>query len=392
MLDPLYKRAKTGKIVSYEIYVQPNPDGSSSIRKLTGQLEGKKVQHSEVISVGKQGRSASEQADAMAMSDWKKKKDEGYKSLEDLGYKGPRFNSPEALYRNLNELMDLVNTDASGNAKPMLAHEYHKHIKKVTFPCLVQPKLDGVRCLMVCDPNAQEVKFLSRTGKEYLSLAHIGNDVHDYMVNHPDIDTMETFILDGEVYSDELGFQDIVSAVKAFKPNSLKLKFRCYDIINNEDQATRVATVSNMVGSINSDHIQSVETQIVESESDIRLMFSQWVSQGYEGAMVRLLDGKYESGARSHSLLKYKEFDDAEFRFVGFETGARLEDLIATCLTDDGKKFKAKMMGTAEEKLRLEEEHAKCNFENAKVTIKFFGWTDDGLPRFPIGKGIRDYE
>lgn len=391
MFESLYKRAKTGKIVSYEIIVQPGtPNGGSAvIRKYTGQLEGKKTCHEEQVTVGKQGRSINEQAVFMATSDWKKKKDEGYKSLADLGYTGPRFATPAALYRNLEELVPKTNTDASGNAKPMLAHEFHKHKKKVTYPCYIQPKLDGVRCLMIVNPYMNTVKFLSRTGKEYTSLNHIAMDVKAFYQHKG---SAEGFILDGEIYSDELGFQDIVSAVKAYKPNSLKLKFRCYDIINDETQEERIETVCNLVESIDSTNIQIVETFKVNDEDAIRNFFSQWVAEGYEGAMVRLLDGKYESGARSHSLLKYKEFDDAEFHFVKFEKGAREEDLIANCLTDTLKPFKAKMMGTVEQKEKLYEEFLDCKYEASKVTIKFFGWTDDGLPRIPIGKSIRDYE
>jgi hypothetical protein len=47
----------------------------------------------------------------------------------------------------LKKYLPQFNTDASGNVKPMLAKAVDW--KKVQYPCYIQPKLDGVRCLMI---------------------------------------------------------------------------------------------------------------------------------------------------------------------------------------------------------------------------------------------------
>jgi len=84
-METLYKRAKTGKIVSYQIWVDTETtDDNPVIMKSTGQLDGKKTVHTETIFEGKQKRTPVQQAQAQAKSDWNKKRDEGYKSLEDL--------------------------------------------------------------------------------------------------------------------------------------------------------------------------------------------------------------------------------------------------------------------------------------------------------------------
>jgi ATP-dependent DNA ligase len=116
-----------------------------------------------------------------------------------------------------------------------------------------------------------------------------------------------------------------------------------------------------------------------------------WVQEGYEGAMVRLLDGHYAQGQRSSHLLKVKEFDETEFTFIRFETGQREEDLLAVCCVTDGRCFRAKVFGSREEK-RLLAATPEKSLEYKKYTVKHFGWTDDKLPRFPIGKSFRDYE
>lgn len=373
MLETLYKRTKTGAIQVWKVCVEDLGD-SSEIIKGAGQLGGKITEHRELITKGKNiGRSNEttphQQAMLQAESDFKKKKDEGYKSLSDLNINNVSGN----LLEELNNALPQFNTDASGNVKPMLAKAISWD--KVKYPCYAQPKLDGVRCLMVF--NEGEVKFLSRNGKEYTSLSHIARDVHKFA-------SEQNFILDGEVYSDELSFQEIISAVKKASPESLKLKFRVYDMVSDEIQEKRWWSTLDLVYSINSSYIIPLETIEVDSKERVKELHDLWVSQGCEGAMVRLYDGVYGQGQRSSSLLKVKEFDDAEFKFVRWETGQREEDLIAVCLTESGAEFSAKMIGTREEKAELK------NTTGKQLTVKYFGMTDDGLPRFPIGKAFRD--
>lgn len=393
----LYKRAKTGKIVYYAIVAADSLDGYSYIMKETGQLGTKNpIVHNEHIREGKNIGKSNEtthlqQAESQALSDWNKKRDEGYKSLEDLGitYKGISadkvslkdvYECPSGhfyLEDCLEATLPQFNTDSSGQAKPMLATDWKK-VKSITYPCLIQPKLDGVRCLMVV--NFMAITFLSRSGKEYGTLNHIGQDVIDASERGLEL----PFILDGEIYSDELTFQEIVAAVKKQRPESLKLKFRAYDIINDEDQRQRWASTRRTVEAINSECIQLVDTYECTDEAHAKISHDNWVGQGYEGAMLRMYSGKYGQGQRSRDLLKVKEFDETEYRFIRWDKGQREEDLIAVCETDTNQEFRAKMVGTREQKVELQKT------TEGMMTIKHFGLTDEGLPRFPIGKAFRD--
>lgn len=375
----LYKRTKTGKIQSYKIWVE-----DTTIIKETGQLDGKKVLHKEVILDGKNIGKSNEttplqQAESQALSDWTRKHDEGYKSLDDLEI------TSEA---ELEVILPQFNTDANGNKKPMLAKSVNWD--KVTYPCLVQPKLDGVRCLMVVDDKADPiVRFLSRNGKEYSTLNHIKFDIFTYLAKHidPASNGIFKFTLDGEIYSDELTFQEILEAVKKQRPSSLKLKFRAYDVLATNIQEQRIQVVRTIVKKIDSEHINVVDTLLFYKKEEIIQAHDIWVKQGYEGAMIRLLNGIYGEGQRSNSLLKVKEFDTNEFTFNKFEIGQREEDLIAVCFSDKGE-FRAKMIGTKEEKETLQ----KKEHLGEKLTVKHFGYTDDGLPRFPVGITFRNYE
>lgn len=401
VLDTLYKRTKTGAIQQWAIKTEPSLHGTAIIKD-AGQIGGKQTRHEELITVGKNlGRSNEtsplEQAELQARSDWAGKRDEGYKSLKDLEIveKGEYYTwekdstSHIGLLRYvLDKVLPQFNTDSNGQAKPMLAKPVDWN--KVTYPCLVQPKLDGVRCLMVVDVEYGSVKFLSRNGKEYTTLAHIEKDI---LFHEPARGFAESFILDGEVYSDELSFQGIIKAVKKQRPESLQLKFRAYDVINDNVQSTRIYDTMKIVEAINSQYITMVETEFVKVKGRIKELHDLWVKQGYEGAIVRLEEGIYGQGQRSSSLLKVKEFDETEFEFVCFEQGQRKEDLIAVCVTTPAAgsvQFRAKMIGNKLSKQVLETECGEL--QGKPLTVKHFGWTDDGLPRFPIGKAFRDYE
>lgn len=395
----LYKRTKTGAIQQWHIQVRTSDmlEGAQ-IKKTAGQLGGKQTEHIEPIHEGKQKRTAYEQANLQAESDWKKKQDEGYKTKESLGITEvmstdgwlyllngkPILNetgSPSSLEVTLDKALPQFNTDASGNAKPMLAKTVNWD--KVKYPCLIQPKLDGVRCLMVADFTEEEpISFLSRSGKTYFTLNHISKYV-TVCVNKVPIN----FILDGEIYSEELTFQEIVAAVKKQRPESLKLKFRAYDVVNESEQNQRWIDTVAIVELLDCPFIQLVPTLTVYKKEKIKEHHDNWVSEGYEGAMIRHLDGTYGQGQRSSDLLKVKEFDDSEFLCVGLGTGQREEDVLVCCETAEGRAFNAKLTGTREYKAELVK-----NWDNKHkfVTIKHFGWTDEGLPRFPIGKAFRD--
>lgn len=398
--DTLYKRAKSGAIQYWTVRVSD----AGGLQKETGQLGTvHPTFHTETCkgkNIGKSNETTpAQQAELQAESDWNKKRDEGYKSLKDLGLfiVGPtkeaydKGGSAKKIYddivqEKLDKVLPKFNTDANGNIKPMLAKAVDW--KKVSFPCYIQPKLDGVRCLMIVSRSGPDldVKFLSRSGKEYTTLNHIKDDVIENAGPEP-------FVLDGEIYSDELTFQEITQAVKKQYPNSLKLKFRAYDVVVEEKQVDRYDTLHAIVKAIGSEHIIMVPTLVANHQQYIKDYHDAWVQEGYEGAMIRLYDGTYGQGQRSSHLLKVKEFDETEFEFITFEHGQRgAEDLIAVCKTDIGQEFRAKMVGTRMQKDLLQTAHANRLLDGLKLTVKHFGRTTEMLPRFPIGKAFRDYE
>lgn len=88
-----------------------------------------------------------------------------------------------------------------------------------------------------------------------------------------------------------------------------------------------------------------------------------------------------------------KAFQDAEYTIVGHTDGQGVEKglVIWTCLDPkSGKTFDTRPRGTHDERRKLFNE-AESHY-GQMLTVRFMGLTDEGLPRFPIGVGIRAQE
>lgn len=380
---PLYKlSAANGKILVWRIFVTDSPESPEFGIVITehGQLDGQIIQNSEVFRTGKNlGRAnattAKEQAMAEARSRWKKKLDKGY--VEDVN---------RAVERE---------TDYEGGADAMLAHSFAEHTEKMLYPCAVQPKLDGIRCLATVTPGGV-VSLWTRNHKRIYSVPHI-----EYWLWKVCGELDHTVVFDGELYNHKYrnNFETITSIVRQAEPspNEKEVEYHIYDMIDSSGFDLRLR---RLLGLLQGDHrrsiydsacpIRIVETILVPDFDDLIDQYQYFVRQGYEGAMARRLDVPYE-GKRSYSLLKIKSFKDAEFKIVDIEEGrGKLAGHVGAfiCKTSDGKLFRAKMSG---ETARLKEYFENPELWSGKLlTVKYQNLTTEGIPRFPVGLRFRD--
>ena len=114
----------------------------------------------------------------------------------------------------------------SMNIKPMLAIEMEE--KLVKFPAYIQPKLDGIRCLIY--QHSDQIIFQSRQNKLFEPFLHLLPDLEKIFKDQPDL------ILDGELYCHGLGFEAVTSMVRRAKtrhPDVEKINYVIYDCIYN---------------------------------------------------------------------------------------------------------------------------------------------------------------
>ena len=107
--------------------------------------------------------------------------------------------------------------------KPMLALEMEE--KLVKLPCMVQPKLDGIRCLIY---KKETILFQSRQNKLFEPFQHLLPELESIFDEHP------SMVLDGELYCHGLGFESVTSMVRRAKtrhPDVEKLLYVVYDCV-----------------------------------------------------------------------------------------------------------------------------------------------------------------
>ena len=250
---------------------------------------------------------------------------------------------------------------------PMLAHKYADRSHNITFPCFVQPKLDGNRMLLCGD------KATTRGAKDYIP----------EVVSHLIFDTYGVTI-DGELMlPDNMPLQQSSQAIKKYRPGlSDELIYWVYDIVDeNLPFRDRAAYVHSMFSRNDiPENVRWVPTHIVHNEEEIYEKHYEFCLAGFEGTMVRNFEGGYTPGKRSANLQKVKDFQDAEFKIVDIEegTGSFEGKAILVCDVGDGRTFKAVPRGTMEYRAELYEN--RISHIGRWYTIKYQSLSDEGIP------------
>ena len=260
--------------------------------------------------------------------------------------------------------------------QPMLASD-GKKVKNIPFPVDVQRKYDGLRAMRVFVDGKQ--KLLSR-GNKYYDLEHIEKELSQIL---PD-----NMMSDGEFYIHGISLQNINSLVKKPQAGSEDIEYHIYDMPSQQVWSERKKLLESFTST---SKIKFVETFKANSIAEIEDLHDQFINEGYEGAIIRLQDGAYAFGKRSKKLLKWKSFEDKEFKIVAMErgTGKYSECPIFTCENDlNDALFNVTPMGTMQEKKEMLD---KSNIGKL-LTVKFIGRTDDFIPKFAVGKTIRPVE
>lgn len=251
---------------------------------------------------------------------------------------------------------------------PMLANKWEDREKYISEPFYVQPKLDGVRLLV------SKKGCFSRTGKVVKGVEHLTDKLEDGEW------------LDGECYAPDMTFEELTSA---FKMDPQSLEFHGFDYFDTNRPDLPFAERQRIL----KDKTQTVvDTFLVPKKSEIQKYHKQFVEQGHEGIMIRESTSIYEIGKRSNYLLKFKEFQTEEYEIVGANCGhGRDADAVVwVCKTAGGHEFTVKPEGTIKERERYYRE--RDQYIGKQLTVRFQNLTALGVPRFPVGVAIRDYE
>jgi DNA ligase-1 len=374
-LPTLFKKTSTGAQQEWAIWTEGNV-----ICTRWGQTGGAMQTGRDVIKEGKNAgkknaTTPEQQAELEARSLWEKKKKKGYHENADAAMAGE------------------VDALVEGGIFPMLAHRYDQHGHKIKWPAFAQPKLDGHRCIVVVKRG--KASMWSRTRKPITGVPHIARAFEDLIEGDA--------IFDGELYNHSFRdkFEELTSFIRQEEPKEGHevVQYHIYDCpwtqggFGDRYEVLReffeaAATMHNNPDAEAA--LTMVETIKVASEDELMTAFENFTKQGYEGAMVRNIDGPYAENKRSYDLLKVKEFIDDEFEVVGIEEGrGKLAGhAIFVCQMKDGQEFRAKMIGELEQ-LKKYVKNPKLAI-GKKLTVKYQGLTKaNGVPRFPVAVRFR---
>ena len=288
--------------------------------------------------------------------------------------------------------------------KPMLAYPVSDKPIDYTKPVFMQPKLDGVRCLIQADridyltnletgEPVYKVTAYSRTGKEWLNIDHILQSLKPFFQANPDV------ILDGELYNHALkdDFEKIISCVRKTKPTDIDraesrklVQFHCYDIVDEtldfQSRSIRLNTLLKPTYGI-----KLVKTILTPTESQAKVNHARNLDAGFEGSILRTND-VYKCG-RSWSLRKFKDFHDAEAVLTDWVEGkGKRKGTIGKfmAIDADGNTFGMPVMDNFK-KLQTMFDEMKT-WVGREATFTYFERTKAGSYRHPLFKAIRDYE
>jgi DNA ligase-1 len=350
IIKTLYKKDSKGKIRVLHISTL-----QGKLIQESGLIGGKFTQHSSLSKAKNIGRSnettPQEQAILEAEAKIKKKLEEGY-------------------FESTQEARDIE------VVLPMLAKSFKPEAKKIDWgDAYVQPKLDGIRCLK------KDGKMISRKNKSIDTLPHINEEY--------------TFIedwLDGELYAHGLSFQENMKIIKKNRPESIDVKYHVYDMVIPRLSFSKRYRILSAIMAERYNHMELVPAYKVESLEEVQKYHSQFIDEGYEGTMVRWGSDGYKIDARSSNLLKYKDFIDEVYKVIDvLPSDKNPEQGVIQCeiILEDGTKssFGCGMKFSHED--RVEILTNKEDYIGQTAEVRFFEYTDGGIPRFPVCVGFR---
>ena len=268
---------------------------------------------------------------------------------------------------------------------------------QVSWPKIIQPKLDGLACLAV------NGVAMSRTMKP------IPNKYVQKVFGE-----LQLHGLHGElmVAGD---FNDVQSALmrESGEPDFYYVAYDKWD--SHKEYTGRSLLVGKEVTTLNNKHIAFIDMCFVRSTTECEAKLGEYISLGYEGAMLRDPDSLYKQGRhtlKSQALMKLKRFEDDEATIIGFEEKMHNENEKTTDERGYSKRshkqegmVPANTLGALVVKWKDVEFKIGSGYNDIQrqelwdnrdsllgklVTYKFQETSKYGVPRFPTFKALRE--
>lgn len=374
----LYKRTATGAEQEWSIISDGN-----SFYTLEGIVGGKITQSKpntcDVKNAGKaNSTTVEEQSEKEAQAKWQYKLDHGYS-------------------------LKLDKIDEVEFRDPMLCKNFEDFRHKVTYPVWVDDKKNGTHC------TAKNGVLKSRKAKTYNTIPHLIKALAPLFEKHKDL------FLGGELFNEKLKnhLNRLIKLVsvgikeKDLTPELLKeseeiVQFHCFDgygfddITDKTPFVQRREALKKLLKDIK--YVFVLDYIECKNEKEVEDLKEESIKKGAEGLIIRWGDCPYEH-KRSKFCLKYKNFQENEFKILGFEEGngnwkgcVKMVICELDTETPDGEtSFRSNIKGTQEELSDLFKNQEK--YINQFCTVVYQEKSEYGVPQIPYTElPFRNYE
>lgn len=189
--------------------------------------------------------------------------------------------------------------------KPMLAASTKG--SNVAYPVLASSKLDGVRALII------DGVVMSR------SLKPIPNQHVQKLFGRQELNGLDGELIVGKPTDPDV-YRNTSSGVMSIEGEP-EVTFYVFDDFHESGGfQRRLHTAMRRVKKQKS--VVHVPHAVVNSEDELNSLEQQLLADGYEGVMLRSMDGPYKHGRSTEKegwLLKLKRFADSEAKIIGFQ-------------------------------------------------------------------------
>ncbi len=287
---------------------------------------------------------------------------------------------------------------------PMLAKPL-KDVPAIVFPVYVQMKYDGLRCLAFLRGNS--VIFYTRQKKQYMQLEYLEKELRPILKKA--MRGGESLYLDGELYRHGMQLQDISgTARRVNEAKDTQLDYVVYDCFypsTNEGFEQRQIILEDTLRDLpDSSHVKLAPKYFIKSQKQLDKVYNSFIQEGYEGAIVRTIDGKYlrkvdQTGAflRSKDVIKIKKKHTDEYKIVGYTSGQGKDtDAVIWILeTPEGKKFNVTPKQTYPERKAIFARLRKPGvfdkeYSGLMMTVEYEDLSNDNIPLRAKSVGVRN--
>ena len=260
---------------------------------------------------------------------------------------------------------------------PILAPNQQPDLAEIKYPLYASNKLDGIRCIFY------KGQILSRSLKPIVNkqLREKFEAIRKYTEE-------QKLILDGEIYSPNLTFQEITSFVmtqdlyapKVGTRHGMRevpehLKFYIFDCLPEENV---VYSFSNRLAFAQTaskkfpNEIEWVAQRLIYSQQEVENLFDVALKEGCEGLILRDPEGRYKFGRgtlKEGLIYKVKPFVTTDAKVIGIVQSTEVNNEVEKKTNELGRSITSKQIGDRHLIEKASAVWVKYNNQDLKVSL-----------------------